>query len=101
MARLDVYPMPGSAGRGYVIDVQAPVLNHLATRTVVPLVPAAQSPPPIRDLNPVFEIEGEPHVLVTQAIASIPARELRRSVASLDHCHDAVTRALDFLLTGF
>lgn len=101
MARLDVYPMPGKDGRGYVVDVQARLLDHLATRAVVPLVPQAAAPPPIRDLNPVFDIDDEPHVLLTQAIASIPARELRRAVTSLEREHDKVTRALDILLVGF
>lgn len=101
MARLDVYPMPGRSGRGYVLDVQADLLNHLGTRAVVPLLPQAGAPPPIRDLNPIFEIGGEPHVMVTQAIASVPVKELGRAVASLDGRHDDVMRALDILLTGF
>ena len=39
--------------------------------------------------------------MLTQAIASIPAKELRRAVASLDGRHDEITRALDILLLGF
>jgi len=94
MARLDVHPMPGAAPVSYVLNVQADLLSHLATRTVVPLKP-------ISDLNPIFEIEGKRHVMVTQAIASIPRRELKRTVASLAQDHDRVTRALDTLLVGF
>lgn len=101
MARLDVYPMPGRDGRGYVLDVQANLLSHLSTRTVVPLLPQDRAPPPIKELNPVFAVEGEPHVMLTQAIASIPAKEIKRSVASLDSHHDSITRALDALLIGF
>lgn len=101
MARLDVHPMPGKGGHGYVLDVQAALLDHLATRAVVPLVPLAGAPTPIKELNPVFDIDGEPHVMLTQAIASIPAKELRRAVASLDGRHDEITRALDILLLGF
>ena len=101
MARLDVHPMPGANRAGYVVDVQAELLSHLATRTVVPLLPERAAPPPITDLNPVFEIGGERHVMVTQAIASIPGRELKRTVASLADRHDAITRALDILLLGF
>jgi len=40
-------------------------------------------------------------VIVTQAIASIPGRELKRSVALLNDQHDQITRALDTLLLGF
>jgi toxin CcdB len=54
----------------------------------------------IRDLNPVFEIDGQRHVMLTQAIATVPRRELRFAVSSLVQHHDAVLRALDILLTG-
>ena len=101
MARLDVYPMPGrSAGRGYVVDVQARLLDHLATRAVVPLLPQTAGPPPIRDLNPMFDIDGVPHVMITQAIATVPVRDLKRAVTSLAMHRDEITRALDILLTG-
>jgi toxin CcdB len=101
MARLDVYPMPGKASRGYVLDVQADLLSHLSTRAVVPLLPEKDAPKPISDLNPSFHIGGALYVMVTQAIASIPVRELKRSVASLAQEHDRVIRALDILLVGF
>jgi toxin CcdB len=101
MARLDVHPMPGKGRDGYVVDVQADLLFHLAARTVVPLLPEDRAPKPISDLNPVFEIRGKRHVMVTQAIASIPGRELKQAVASLTEHHDRITRPLDILLLGF
>lgn len=101
MARLDVHPMPGKGRDGYVVDVQAELLSHLTTRTVVPLLPEQTAPKPINELNPVFDIRGKRYVLVTQAIASIPVRELKRAVASLTEQHDSITRALDILLLGF
>ena len=100
MARLDVHPMPEQR-TGYVLDVQAALLSHLATRVVVPLLPSEQAPKPISKLNPSFDIDATSHVLVTQAIASIPRRELKHSVASLAGYHDRITRALDILLVGF
>jgi toxin CcdB len=101
MARFDVYPIPGSRRRGFVVDVQAGLLDHLGTRAVVPLLPKAEAPPPIGDLNPVFDINGEPYVMATQAIASVPAKELRGVVVNLDSRHDDIRRALDILLVGF
>jgi len=101
MSRLDVHPMPGKGQDGYILDVQADLLSHLSTRTVVPLLREDTAPKPISELNPVFEIRGERHVMVTQAIASIPGRELKRAVASLTEEHDRVIRALDTLLLGF
>ena len=100
MARLDVHPIRGKARDGYVLDVQADLLAHLATRTVVPLLPEEAAPRPINKLNPAFEMEGKRHVLVTQAIASVPLRELKRAVASLAPERDRITRALDILLVG-
>lgn len=84
-----------------MLDVQADLLAHLATRVVVPLLPEDAAPPPISDLNPVFEVKGRRHVMVTQALSAVPVRELRRAVTSLDAQHDAITHALDLLLVGF
>ena len=100
MARLNVYPMP-RGGRGWLLDVQADVLERLSTRTVLPLVPMSESQPPLKVLNPVFPVAGEEAVMVTQAIATVPRTELRQPVASLDREHDRIARALDLLLTGF
>ncbi len=100
MARFDVHPMPGGSG-GYVLDVQADLLSHLSTRIVVPLLPEAAVPRPISELNPVYDIGGARHVLVTQALASVPGRELKRPVSGLAEHRDSITRALDVLLTGF
>ncbi|MBV9654140.1 MAG: CcdB family protein [Acetobacteraceae bacterium] len=101
MARLDVHSMPSKAAAGFVLDVQADLLSHLATRAVVPLLPEEVAPKPIGELNPVFEIRGQRLVMLTQAIAAIPGRELKGIVASLANEHDRVTRALDILLVGF
>ena len=100
MARFDVHPMPGG-GEGYVVDVQADLLSHLSTRIVVPLLSEAATPRPISELNPVVEVHGVRHVLVTQALASVPGRELKRPVFGLAEHRDSVTRALDILLIGF
>ena len=100
MARHDVHPMPGK-GDGYVLDVQAELLSHLDTRVVVPLLPEDTAPPPISELNPVVEVKGKRHVMVTQALSAVPSRELERAVGSLDAQHDVITKALDLLLVGF
>jgi toxin CcdB len=101
MARFDIYPTPGKDGRGYILDVQADLLDYLKTRAVVPLIAKTESLKPLRDLNPVFMVEGEPHVMLTQAIATVPAKELRRAVTSLSgQEQDEAARALDVLFTG-
>jgi toxin CcdB len=98
MARFDVYP--GARGKGYLLDCQADVLNHLETRVVVPLLPAAGAPVATR-LNPVFEVEGFRLVMGTQLIFAIPAERLDRKIASLGDQHPAIMNALDMLLTGY
>lgn len=97
MARFDVCRI----GNSLVLDVQANLLDSLATRVVVPLIPEARAPKPIRDLNPVFEIEGASHVMAMQALAAVPVKELRRTGLSLAAQQNAITKALDVLLTGF
>jgi toxin CcdB len=99
MARLDVHPMPGQR-EGYVLDVQAERLSHLATRIVVPLLPEDSAPKPIATLNPVYEIRGRRHVLLPQGIASIAERVLDNAVASLVGHDDSIARALGLLLAG-
>jgi toxin CcdB len=51
-------------------------------------------------LNPVFNIKGQPHVMLTQALAAVPSRELREVAGSLQDQRETVLRALDLLLTG-
>jgi toxin CcdB len=100
MAHLDVYPMPGRARRGYVMDVQANVLSGLATRVVVPLMKEGTVRPVAAGLKPVFSVKGRRNVMLTQAIAAVPHRELREAVGSLQDQRETVLRALDLLLRG-
>ncbi|MFV3078031.1 CcdB family protein [Niveispirillum fermenti] len=99
MARYDLYPMPRH-GRGYLLDIQADLLDRLDTRVVVPLFREEDAPPPMAGLNPVFQINGHRHVMLTQSIATIRRRDLGKPVLSLDGQHDTITAALDFLLSG-
>nr|WP_111298487.1 CcdB family protein [Paracoccus saliphilus] len=100
MARFDVYHRPGG-GAGYVLDVQADLLDSLNTRIVVPLLPLSEAPAPARRLNPVFEIGAEPHVMVTQFLAAIPRTLLRGPVTTLEDRDSEIMAALDMALTGF
>jgi toxin CcdB len=101
MACMDVYPAPGRAATGLVLDVQADLLAGLATRVVVPLLPETAFHAAAERLNPVFEIDGRRFVLLVQSIATLPRRELRGAVASLKDQRDTILAAIDFLLSGF
>lgn len=97
MPRLDLYRAP----QGYLLNVQHDLHEHLSTRIVVPLLPEAAAPPPSRDLNPRFVLDDGPHLLFPQYMAAVPKREPGRPVGNLEAERDAVTKALDLLLTGF
>lgn len=99
MARFDVHRMPG--GAGYLLDVQADLLQAIETRVVVPLLPADRAPPPMQRLNPVLTVEGEAVVMITQNLAAVPRRELGDVLTNLSEQADAIRDALDMLFIGF
>lgn len=83
-----------------LLDCQADLLSHLNTRFVAPLLPSDHAPMPARRFNPVFDIAGARHVMVTQFAAAIELRELGPVVASLTDERREIMNALDVLLTG-
>lgn len=98
MARFDVYRMKNGET---VVDGQADIHRHLDTRFVIPLVPFADDYPLKGGLNPIMNIEGARLVLVAEFASTVFVRDLRKKVGTLDGHHDEITRALDFLTSGF
>ena len=96
MAKYDVYPNPG--GGCFLLDVQADLLEGLNTRAVVPLIPMQAAPVPAKRLNPVFQIDGMPYVMVTQFLAAVPVSVLKSPVANLKAQFSEVTVAIDMLI---
>jgi toxin CcdB len=99
MSRFDIYQNP--EGPGYLLDVQASILNELNTRVIIPLMERQQAPKPAKRLNPVFLIGDLEVVMVTQYITAIPVFLLKKPVATLDACHDEIVNAIDMLTQGF
>jgi len=99
MPRFTVYRNP--SGEGYLLDVQADILDHLNTRMVVPLLPLSSAPKPAKTLNPVFDIAGTSVVMVTQFMAAVPASLLKSPEGSLAFARNEITAALDLLFQGF
>lgn len=97
MARFDVFALKSG---GYVLDCQADLLSDLNTRFVVPLLPESKAPPPARQLNPVFQIEGKGYLMATQFCAAISTSELEGKVASLHPEDRRIMNALDMLISG-
>lgn len=99
MARFDVYRNPD--GHGYLVDLQADLLDHLNTRVVVPLLPLDRAPKPAATLNPVLNIAGEQVLMATQFMAAVPAQILKSPVARIDAYRAEITAAIDLLFQGF
>lgn len=99
MAKFDVYRLPG--GQGYLLDCQADLLSGLNSRFAVPLLPVDAAPQPAARLNPLFEIEGKPHIMVTQFAATVPVSELKARVMSLGDEAFTISNALDMLISGY
>lgn len=99
MAKYDVYP--NQSGPGYLLDVQADLLDGLHTRIVVPLIPIGEAPIPAKSLNPVFTIEGDDVVMATQFLASVPNHILQGPVSNLSNRFSEIGNALDMVFQGF
>ena len=99
MARFTVYKNPD--GRGYLLDLQADINSHFATRVVAPLLPVAEVPFHASALNPVFDLEGQQFVMATQGMAAVPLAILKHPVSSLEHRRTDIVAAVDLLFQGF
>ena len=98
MARFDVYQMKDGET---VIDCQADIHRHLDTRFIMPLVPFAGDYPLKTGLNPIVDMEGIRLVLIAEFASTVFVRDMRKKIGTLDDHHDQITRALDFLTSGF
>lgn len=99
MAKFDVYRLKGEPT--LVVDCQADLLEDLATRFVAPLLVESDVPQPLARLNPRLTVEGRKLVMATHLASAVPVRELDACVATLVHEQDAISNALDMLLSGF
>ena len=97
MARFDVYTRLAT---GLFVDVQADRFQYLRRLLLVPLLPVETGPPPIRDINPEFVLNGRSYLFMAQYIAAVPRTDFHDPVDNLDRYWDEITRALDTLLTG-
>ncbi|WP_018293447.1 CcdB family protein [Mariprofundus ferrooxydans] len=103
MAQFDLYRNPNpetNTYTPYLLDVQADLLDVLATRVVAPLYTLESISKPLRYLNPVLEINGERLVLSTAELAAVSAGLLAESVGNVQRYRDEVIAALDFTFTG-
>jgi toxin CcdB len=86
---------------GYVVDVQSRLLDDLATRVVIPLIPRHEAPAiRLKTVNPLFHIEGREYVLMTQNMATVLTNRMDDPVGTLASQRDHLVRAIDALLGG-
>ena len=104
MAQFDIFENPdGKTNQAipYLLDIQADLLDDLATRVVVPLVEASAMGKAVSHLHPGFTIENVRVFMSTAELAGISARSLGKKVGSLADKRPEIIAALDFLFTGF
>jgi len=102
MAQFDVHRNPNPKTNRtvpYLLDVQADLLDMLATRVVVPLI-AADKARAARGLNPEFTIGETAVIMSTAELAGISVRSLGDKVATLKDRRGEIVSALDLLFTG-
>ncbi|MEO5763901.1 MAG: CcdB family protein [Casimicrobiaceae bacterium] len=104
MAQFDVYRNANAAQAKripFVVDVQSDLLDHLATRVVVPLAdPKVLDGKPAKILNPAFAVEGRKVVMLTPELAGIPRKALGLKVAALHDKRAEIVAALDVIFSG-
>ncbi len=102
MAQFDVHQFVSRAAP-LVVEVQSNVLEDLASRVVVPLVPALKAgSEEVRPLKPRIVVNGTDYILMTTDLGALPRARLGPVVANIEIEHRGdITNALDFLILGF
>jgi toxin CcdB len=104
MAQFDVYLNPNPETKRtipYLLDVQADLLNNLATRVVVPLIAASAMDKAAKHLNPLFSVKRTKVIMSTAELAGVTINSLGDKVCSLKEHRNEIIAALVFLITGF
>ena len=104
MAQFDVYPNPNKSNQNlypFLVDIQSPFIDELATRIVLPLGKLANfNNQAMKTLTPVVDFEGVELILLTPQIASVPAKILSEPVGTMREFRSEIIVALDFAVTG-
>ena len=104
MAQFDVFKNPSTTTRKhypYLVDVQSPYLDELATRIVIPLGKAELfKNTAMKGLTSEVVFHDENLLLLTPQISSISRKQLKDPIGSISHLRDELTNALDFAIFG-
>lgn len=100
MAQFDVFKNPSRNTRNhfpYLVDIQSPYLEELATRIVVPLAKASDlKHTEMKGLTPTIQFEGESLLFLTPQISAMPSKLLNNPVGSVSHLREEIFNSLDF-----
>jgi toxin CcdB len=104
MAQYDAYPNPTAAQREafpYFVVLQSDQLSQFSTRLAMPLARSSLPPAALpRRLSQTVDVGGERLFLAPQLCAALPARLLRKPVASLKSVAAVFADALDAVVSG-
>ena len=85
----------------YLLNIQSDLLDDLKTVVVIPFIKQSTfKQKPIKNLMPIFTIEGKECVLLTPQIAGIPKSRLGTVVEDLGHFRSEIIGAIDFVISG-
>ncbi|MBI1250862.1 MAG: hypothetical protein GC189_05260 [Alphaproteobacteria bacterium] len=103
MAQFDIYANPLPSARGtapYVIQVQADLLPSIQTVIVAPLV---RKPDPGANavLQHAVTVDGEPFVILLQAMSAVRTRSLSQPIGRAIDLRDRLMSAVDLIFLGF
>ncbi len=95
-------PHPPSRARfPLLLDIQADLLDPLATRVVVPLATAGSARArSMTTLTPLLRFEGKEYLAQTPQLSAIARRELGPVVGNLTAARAEILAAIDLLFTG-
>ncbi len=97
MAQFNIYRIRGVL----VLDVQSDLTASHGNRVVIPLMVPSEEKAVLTRLEPIFDIDGNPHVLHTGELLAVSEKLLGPPIADLYAEQDRVKAALDFLFYGF
>lgn len=84
----------------YLLVLQAPLFDELATRVVAPLIPRKEFGKQMAHLTPAISVRGRQYVVSTAELAGVPVTTLGPVVDSVVEDRLEIISALDFLFTG-
>jgi len=104
MAQFDVYKNPSKTTKRffpYIVDIQSPLINEIATRLVIPLGKYEHfKNQAMTHLTPELSFNDEKLFLFTPQLSSISSNLLKSPVGSLSYFRDEIVASVDFAVTG-